>query len=130
MTLKTAAIAVFAAATALLSPLQAQAQTTAQGYDYASKFYPHPAWLYLRAEAPREMGEHPAVIIARQAREASGLTVAEASARVYPHPAYVAGATDPAHEMGQHPAVLVAQRAEAERQAAARAAHPVLIARR
>jgi hypothetical protein len=21
----------------------------AQGYDYASKFYPHPAWLYLRA---------------------------------------------------------------------------------
>ena len=24
----------------------------AQGYDYASKFFPHPAWLYLRPEAP------------------------------------------------------------------------------
>ena len=24
----------------------------AQGYDYASKFYPHPAWLYLLPEAP------------------------------------------------------------------------------
>jgi hypothetical protein len=24
----------------------------AQGYDYASKFYPHPAWLYLYPEAP------------------------------------------------------------------------------
>jgi hypothetical protein len=23
-----------------------------QGYDYASKFYPHPAWLYLYPEAP------------------------------------------------------------------------------
>lgn len=22
----------------------------AQGYDYASKFYPHPAWLYLRGQ--------------------------------------------------------------------------------
>lgn len=27
--------------------LQAQ-----QGYDYAGKFYPHPAWLYLYLEAP------------------------------------------------------------------------------
>jgi hypothetical protein len=26
-------------------------QATA-GYDYASKFYPHPAWLYLRAAPP------------------------------------------------------------------------------
>ena len=24
------------------------------GYDYASKFYPHPAWLYLHAEPPRD----------------------------------------------------------------------------
>jgi hypothetical protein len=23
-----------------------------QGYDYAAKFYPHPAWLYLQAGAP------------------------------------------------------------------------------
>jgi hypothetical protein len=34
-----------------------------QGYDYASKFYPHPAWLYLQAEAPHLMMEHPAVIV-------------------------------------------------------------------
>jgi len=36
-----------------------------EGYDYASKFYPHPAWLYLDAEAPRPMMEHPAVIVFR-----------------------------------------------------------------
>jgi len=40
-----------------------------QGYDYASKFYPHPAWLYLDAEAPRPMMDHPAVIVARRERE-------------------------------------------------------------
>ena len=34
-----------------------------QGYDYASKFYPHPAWLYLHAEAPHAMTDHPAVIV-------------------------------------------------------------------
>ena len=33
-----------------------------QGYDYASKFYPHPAWLYLLPEAPRQPGEDPAMI--------------------------------------------------------------------
>jgi hypothetical protein len=32
-----------------------------RGYDYASKFYPHPAWLALLPEAPREMDEHPAL---------------------------------------------------------------------
>jgi mono/diheme cytochrome c family protein len=37
-----------------------------QGYDYASKFYPHPAWLYLEAEAPHPMMEHPAVVVFRQ----------------------------------------------------------------
>jgi len=26
-----------------------------RGYDYASKFYPHPAWLYLRAQPPEEV---------------------------------------------------------------------------
>ena len=41
----------------------------AQGYDYASKFYPHPAWLYLAAEAPRPMMDHPAVIVARRAEQ-------------------------------------------------------------
>ena len=34
------------------------------GYDYASKFYPHPAWLYLSAEAPRSNPEEPAQSIA------------------------------------------------------------------
>lgn len=33
-----------------------------QGYDYAAKFYPHPAWLYLLPEAPRDRGEDPASI--------------------------------------------------------------------
>jgi hypothetical protein len=33
------------------------------GYDYASKFYPHPAWLHLQAQAPHPMMEHPAVIV-------------------------------------------------------------------
>lgn len=41
----------------------------AQGYDYAAKFYPHPAWLYLAAEAPRTMSDHPAVVVARRERE-------------------------------------------------------------
>ena len=41
----------------------------AQGYDYASKFYPHPAWLYLSAEAPHPMMDHPAVIVARRAEQ-------------------------------------------------------------
>lgn len=31
------------------------------GYDYQGKFYPHPAWLYLSAEAPRTNSDHPAV---------------------------------------------------------------------
>ena len=29
----------------------------AAGYDYASKFYPHPAWLHLYAEPPNDLGE-------------------------------------------------------------------------
>lgn len=46
------------------------------GYDYASKFYPHPAGYALLAAAPREMGEHPAVLVARAAarRAADGVT--------------------------------------------------------
>ena len=39
------------------------------GYDYASKFYPHPAMLYLYAEAPRPMMDHPAVIIAKRLQQ-------------------------------------------------------------
>jgi hypothetical protein len=44
--------------------LQAQA-----GYDYQTKYYPHPAWLYLSAEAPHPMMDHPAVIIAKREQE-------------------------------------------------------------
>lgn len=40
-----------------------------QGYDYASKFYPHPAWLWLYSEAPRPMMDHPAVIVAKRQKE-------------------------------------------------------------
>jgi hypothetical protein len=29
----------------------------AAGYDYASKFYPHPAWLHLYAEPPNDLRE-------------------------------------------------------------------------
>src|SRR5262245_22931311 len=45
-----------------------------QGYDYASKFYPHPAWLWLDAEPPRPMMDHPAVIVARREKEAAAQT--------------------------------------------------------
>lgn len=41
-----------------------------KGYDYQAQFYPHPAWLYLQAEAPRPMMDHPAVIVARRNRQA------------------------------------------------------------
>ena len=51
----------------------------AQGYDYAAKFYPHPAWLYLSAEAPRPMMDHPAVIAFRRA-EQERLAALEAAA--------------------------------------------------
>lgn len=88
--------------------------SSAGAYDYASKFYPHPAWLYLLPEAPHELGEHPAVIVARRARQPGPLSVAEASQRYYPHPAWLYVTDGPAHELGQHPAVLVAQRARAE----------------
>ena len=47
-----------------------------QGYDYASKFYPHPAWLYLYAEAPRPMMDHPAVIFAKRQKQTESQTAA------------------------------------------------------
>ena len=49
-----------------------------QGYDYQSKFYPHPAWLYLEADAPHPMGEHPAVLVARRAAQAEPHPVQQA----------------------------------------------------
>jgi hypothetical protein len=51
-------------------PAIATQPTAPAGYDYASKFYPHPAWLHLLAQAPQEMGQHPAVLVFnRQQRE-------------------------------------------------------------
>lgn len=51
-------------------PAIAAQEAKPAGYDYASKFYPHPAWLHLLAEAPRQMGQHPAVLVFnRQQRE-------------------------------------------------------------
>lgn len=49
-------------------------------YDYASKFYPHPAWLYLSAEPPRPMMEHPAVLVFRREQQARALAAAAAAA--------------------------------------------------
>ncbi len=69
---------------------QAQSTTTpASTYDYASKFYPHPAWLYLRAEAPREMGQHPAVLVAQREKARQQEDVAVAAQKFYPHPAWL-----------------------------------------
>ena len=52
---------------------------TQQGYDYASKFYPHPAWLYLSTEAPRPMSPHPAVIVFQRAQEQRRLALEAAT---------------------------------------------------
>ena len=38
----------------------------AQGYDYVSKFYPHPAWLYLSAT---QMSDDRAVVVLRPAEQ-------------------------------------------------------------
>lgn len=112
--------ALTAAALALTATFGAQAQTAqaTAGYDYASKFYPHPAWLYLSAEAPHTMNEHPAVVVARRAREGAE-TVAQANQKFYPHPAWMYLLAEQPREMQEHPAVIVARRAQAEREAAA-----------
>lgn len=116
----TAHAATFATAlVAISASFGAHAQTG--GYDYASKFYPHPAWLYLKAEAPREMGQHPAVLVARRAALPE-TAIAQAHDHVYPHPAWGYLAAEAPREMGQHPAVLVARRAADEQAAAVRAA--------
>jgi hypothetical protein len=60
--------------------LVARRVAAAQGYDYASKFYPHPAWLYLLSEAPRPMSDHPAVIVARREQARLALTHEPAAA--------------------------------------------------
>jgi hypothetical protein len=47
------------------------------GYDYVSKFYPHPAWLHLQAQAPHLMMEHPAVIVFRRQQQDTLAAVAK-----------------------------------------------------
>jgi len=42
----------------------------AAGYEYASKFYPHPAWLYLLPEAPRPENESPTLLVASDGKQA------------------------------------------------------------
>ena len=49
--------------------LAARRVIAAQGYDYSTKFYPHPAWMYLSAEAPHPMADHPAVIVYQRAKQ-------------------------------------------------------------
>jgi hypothetical protein len=51
-----------------------------EGYDYASKFYPHPAWLHLQAQAPHPMMEHPAVIVFGRHQQEALAAVAKAQA--------------------------------------------------
>jgi hypothetical protein len=41
------------------------------GYDYASKFYPHPAWLHLHAEQPRDAADGTAVATTGEAQRSS-----------------------------------------------------------
>lgn len=62
---------------AIIAKRLAQKQT----YDYAAKFYPHPAWLYFSAEAPRPMVQHPAVIVAERERQRLAAEAAERDAR-------------------------------------------------
>lgn len=49
--------------------LAARRVIAAQGYDYVSKFYPHPAWMYLSAEPPHRMVDHPAVVVHQRAEQ-------------------------------------------------------------
>lgn len=56
----------------------------APSYDYVSKMYPHPAGLYLLAEAPRELGQHPAILARKKAIESA------AAPQLAYHPALLA----------------------------------------
>lgn len=52
-----------------------------QGYDYASKFYPHPAWLYLQSTAPESVADKSDSNVAQDERErAKGANAAATSA--------------------------------------------------
>ena len=56
-----------------------------QGYDYAAHFYPHPAWMYLSADAPHPMSDHPAVIVFQRAQEEHRLAVGAAERDAMEH---------------------------------------------
>jgi hypothetical protein len=60
------------------------------GYDYQAQFYPHPAWMYLETDR-HEMGDHPAVIVARRYAEEHAALAAKAAAE----PAVTALAREP-----------------------------------
>ncbi len=49
-----------------------------KGYDYESKFYPHPAWLYWYNEAPRPVTDDPANFAANRERQDAAADVAAA----------------------------------------------------
>lgn len=89
-------------------PAVIQARLAAKaGYDYASKFYPHPAWLALLPEAPRELGQHPAVIVAATWKHRGY----DYASKFYPHPAWLALLPEAPRDLGEHPAVIVAREA-------------------
>jgi hypothetical protein len=70
--------------------LQARAWASA-GYDYASKFYPHPAWLYL---LPREPERGAADRADARPNGTAGTTEDRHDANIEPHaapPAFIAG---------------------------------------
>jgi hypothetical protein len=51
------------------------------GYDYTAQFYLHPAGLRLLAEAPRERGEHPALLVWRREHDRQELLARIEAAR-------------------------------------------------
>ena len=53
-------------------------QWAKKGYDYESKFYPHPAWLYWYNEAPRPVTDDPANFAANRERQDAAADVAVA----------------------------------------------------
>lgn len=52
-----------------------------RGYDYAAQFYPHPAWLYLAAEAPRPKADYPAVAARKRPQQEPQPTAAATGLR-------------------------------------------------
>ena len=53
-------------------------QWAKKGYDYESKFYPHPAWLYWYNEAPGPVTDDPANFAANRQRQDAAADVAAA----------------------------------------------------